>query len=132
MASWIEIDRVRKDPAAFRSLAKRLLNDANFERSDFADGFLENIAHWKRDEISTRQSEILLELRDEAEVHFNYKGLSVPILIRKCYANRFELDQGDQERIERLYKSERRYVTGGQMGWFKRICKQLNEMEPYM
>ena len=27
MASWIDIDRVRKDPALFKPLAKRLLND---------------------------------------------------------------------------------------------------------
>ena len=34
--------------------------------------------------------------------------------------------------VERLRESGKRYVTGGQMGWFKRICKQLNEMESYM
>ena len=42
MASWIEIDRVRKDPAAFKPLAKRLLKDPSFERSEFADDFLED------------------------------------------------------------------------------------------
>ncbi|MFZ2138371.1 MAG: hypothetical protein WAV78_15815, partial [Xanthobacteraceae bacterium] len=67
MASWIEIDRVRKDPAAFKPLAKRLLKDPSFERSEFADDFLENIINWKRDELTTRQGEILLELRDKAE-----------------------------------------------------------------
>ena len=111
MASWIEIDRVRKDPSAFKPLAKRLL---------------------KRDELTTRQGEILLELRDEAEIHYEFKGLSIPILIGKCFANRFDLDAGDRQRIHRLRESGKRYVTGGQMGWFKRICKQLNEMESYM
>jgi hypothetical protein len=33
---------------------------------------------------------------------------------------------------EALKESGRRYLTGGQMGWFKRICKQLGEMETYM
>jgi hypothetical protein len=132
MASWIEIDRVRKDPAAFKPLAKRLLKDPSFERSEFADDFLENIINWKRDELTTRQGEILLELRDEAEIHYEFKGLSIPILIDKCFANRFDLDDGDRQRIQRLRQSGKRYVTGGQMGWFKRICKQLNEMESYM
>ena len=132
MASWIEIDRVRKDPTAFKPLAKRLLNDPSFERSGFACGFLENIINWKRDELTTRQGEILLELRDEAEIHYELKGLSIPILIDKCFANRFDLDAGDRQRIQRLRESGKRYVTGGQMGWFKRICKQLNEMESYM
>jgi hypothetical protein len=68
MASWIEIDRVRKDPNTFKPMAARLLADPIFDRSEFADGFLENIADWKRGELSTRQGEILLELRDEAEI----------------------------------------------------------------
>lgn len=79
MASWIEIDRVRKDPPTFKSIAKRLLDDSNFERTDFSDDFLENVMHWKRNELSTRQGEVLLELRDEAELHFHYKGLSIAI-----------------------------------------------------
>ena len=103
-----------------------------FERSAFADGFLENVISWKRDELTTRQGEILLALRDEAEIHYKFKGLSIPILIDKCFANRFDLDDGDRQRIQRLRESGKRYVTGGQMGWFKRICKQLNEMERYM
>ena len=132
MASWIEIDRVRKDPNTFRPMAARLLADPIFERSEFADGFLENIANWRRDELSTRQGEILLELRDQAEIHHRYKGLSIPTLIEKCYLDRFDLDEGDRRRIETLKESRRGYVTGGQMGWFKRICKQLGEMEAYM
>jgi hypothetical protein len=132
MASWIEIDRVRKDPNTFRPMAARLLADPIFERSEFADGFLENIATWRRDELSTRQGEILLELRDQAEIHNRYKGLSIPTLIEKCYLDRFDLDEGDRRRIETLKESRRGYVTGGQMGWFKRICKQLGEMEAYM
>jgi len=132
MASWIEIDRVRKDPNTFRPMAARLLADPIFERSEFADGFLENIANWRRDELSTRQGEILLELRDQAEIHNRYKGLSIPTLIEKCYLDRFDLDEGDRRRIETLKESRRGYVTGGQVGWFKRICKQLGEMEAYM
>ncbi len=132
MASWREIDRIRKDPAAFKALAKRLLDDPGFERSEFADGFLTNIIGWKRGELTTRQGEILLDLRDEAEIHCEYQGLSIATLIEKCFANRFELAQADRQRIEGLHRSARRYVTGGQLGWFKRICKQLNEMEAYM
>jgi hypothetical protein len=57
---------------------------------------------------------------------------TIPILIDKCHANRFDLDEGDRRRIESLKESGRRYLTGGQMGWFKRICKQLDEMEACM
>ena len=132
MASWIEIERVRKDPTTFKRLAKKLSEDLNCEDSDFADGFLENISNWKRDEISLRQAEVLLEMRDATETHFKYKGLSIALLMKHCYEGRFELDEGDRERIEALVKTGRSYVTGKQIGWFKRICKQLGEMEEYM
>jgi hypothetical protein len=132
MPSWTELERVRKDPIAFRGLAKRLLDDPHCEDSHFAGGFLENIANWKRDEISLRQAEVLLELRDSAEIHGRYKGLSVRLLIGNCYANRYELDDTDRKRIEALHENGRTFVTGAQMGWFKRICKQLGEMENYM
>ena len=40
MASWIEIDRVRKDPAAFKPLAKRLLNDPIAKADRYPNGVL--------------------------------------------------------------------------------------------
>ena len=52
--------------------------------------------------------------------------------MRKCFENRFELDEGDRVRLEALANSGHSYVTGKQIGWFKRICKQLGEMEEYM
>jgi hypothetical protein len=132
MASWIEIDRVRKDTAAFKALAMRLIADATFERSEFADAFLQDISNYKRNELTTRQAEVLLGLRDEAEIHFNIRGLSVAKLIDVCHQNRLDLDEGDQDRIGRLKAEGRRYVRGNEMGWFKRICKQLGEIERYM
>jgi hypothetical protein len=132
VASWVEIDRVRKDPNAFKSLAKKLRADPHFERSEFADGFLEDIANYKRDGLTTRQGEVLLALRDAAEIHFAIKGLKVATLIDKCHQNRIDLDEGDQERIEKLKARGRRFVRGNEMAWFKRICKELGEMERYM
>lgn len=132
MASWTELERIRKDPVTFRGLATRLMNNPHCEASEFAESFLESIANWKRDEITLRQAEVLLELRDDAEIHTNYKGLSVHLLMEKCYANRHELEESDRKRLEALHEAGRDFVTGAQMGWFKRICKQLHEMEGYM
>ena len=52
--------------------------------------------------------------------------------MEKCYLNCYELDEGDRKGLEALYERGRSFVTGAQMGWFKRICKQLGEMEEYM
>jgi hypothetical protein len=109
------------------------MGDPQCEESEFVDGFLENIANWKRDEISLRQCEVLLELRDNAEIHTSYRGLSISILIDRCYAGLWALKQpADRQRIEELYASGHRFVTGAQMGWFKRICKELGEIGEYM
>lgn len=136
MASWKEIDRIRKDPKAFKPLAGHLLADAAYARtrSDFATDFLENISSYEREEITTRQSEKLLELRDEAKIYFKIDdGLSVEILIGKCFLARLDLGSDDDiERIEALRASGRTFVTGKEIGWFKQICRELEEIEPYM
>ncbi|WP_291864727.1 hypothetical protein [Bradyrhizobium sp.] len=136
MASWIEIDRIRKDPKVFKPLAGHLLADAEYarERSEFATEFLKSISRSETDELTTRQGEILLELRSEGQRHFGIgDGLSVEILIGKCFLARLDLGNDDDvERIEALKASGRTFVTGKQIGWFKRICKELGELEPYL
>lgn len=133
MASWAEIERVRKDPTEFRQLALRLNADDSFDRSETADEFLEKISTYHRDELTKRQAEFLLDLRNDAEKIFDLRGLSVATLIEKVFQARLELnDDADIERIEKLKATGQRFVTGRQMGWFRRICKELNEIEEYV
>ena len=136
MASWIEIDRVRKDPRVFKPLAGHLLADTNYasERSEFATDFLESVSRSDAEELTTRQGEILLELRSEGQRHFRIgDGLSVEILIEKCFLARLDLSNDDDiARIEALKVSGRTFVTGRQIGWFKRICRELGEIEAYV
>jgi hypothetical protein len=136
MASWIEIDRIRKDAKAFKLLAGHLLTDPDYagERSEFATDFLENIARSEREELTPRQGEILLELRNEGRRYVRIgDGLSVEILIEKCFQGRLELGNDDDvERIDALEASGRKFVTGKEIGWFKRICRELGEIEAYV
>ena len=136
MASWIEIDRVRKDPRVFKPLAGHLLAAANYasERSEFATDFLESVSRSDAEELTTRQGEILLELRSEGQRHFRIgDGLSVEILIEKCFLARLDLSNDDDiARIEALKVSGRTFVTGRQIGWFKLICRELGEIEAYV
>jgi hypothetical protein len=136
MASWTEIERIRKDPKAFKPLAKHLLADTRYARirSDSATDFLENVSDYGRDELTIRQSEFLLELRDEAGIYFRIgDGLSVETLIANCFLARLDLGSDhDVERIEALKASGRTFVTGKEIGWLKRICRELGEIEPYV
>ncbi len=111
-----------------------MLNLEDGDWWDFAEQFLRDISEYRNPELTTRQAEYLLKLRDDKEKHFKIAdGLSVATLIDNCYCARFELlDDNDVEFVERLHQSGRAYVTGRQKHWFVRICKQLNEIEGYV
>jgi len=129
VASWNEIERVRRNPEAFRPLAQALLTDPACEVSRFADGFLAGIATRNRGALSLRECEVLLDLRDHAEIHTAYRGLSIAALIQRCHEGSARLAPEDRMRIVDLYESGRRFVTGAELGWFTRICRELGAME---
>jgi hypothetical protein len=134
MASWHEIERVRKSPPTFKSLAARLLTEPNGDWWDYAEKFLRDVSVYPHPQLNTRQAEFLLKLRDDKATHFTLRGgFSVVDLIENCFQARFELDdEEDIEFIESLHRRGRPFVTGRQLGWFIRICKQLGEIEEYM
>jgi hypothetical protein len=131
VASWIEIDRVRKDPTAFKLLAGQLLADTEYarERSEFATDFLEDISQSEREELTTRQGEILLELRDEGRRYFKIgDNLSVEILIEKFYYARLDLENdNDIAFIVALWTSGRKFITGKQLRRFLDIKDELEK-----
>jgi hypothetical protein len=131
MASWIEIDRVRKDPKAFKLLASHLLADADYarERSEFATDFLENISQSEMEELTTRQGEILLELRDEGRRYVRIgDNLSVEALIEKIYYARLDLGNDDDIAfIVALWTSGRKFIAGKQLRRFLRIKDELEK-----
>jgi hypothetical protein len=134
MASWNEIERVRKNPKTFKPLAAHLLNLPDGNWWEYAERFLRDVSSYPHPELNTRQAEFLLKLRDDKATHFKIgDGFSVATLIEKCFQARFDLeDDRDIEFIESLHKFGRRFVTGRQLGWFTRICKQLGEIEGYI
>jgi hypothetical protein len=68
MASWREIDRIRKDPAAMRALAAHLMRLPNADLTEWEIKFLDSISGDRTGgEFTTRQSEKLLQIRDDSE-----------------------------------------------------------------
>jgi hypothetical protein len=131
MVSWIEIDRIRKDPKVFKPLADHLLADAEYarERSEFATDFLENISRSEKEELTTRQGEILLELRNEGRRYFKIgDDLSVEILIEKLYHARADLENEDDVAfIVALWTSGRKFITGKQLPRFLAMKHELEK-----
>jgi hypothetical protein len=100
MQDYKEIDRMRKDLVAVRSLAKRLLDLPHADWNDWEIDFLQHMARHKGpDPITTRQGEKLLELRDDAEYYSSVRGFSVQSLIKNCWVARDDLDSEDDRKF---------------------------------
>jgi hypothetical protein len=130
----MEIDRVRKRPNTFKPLAAQLLNLPGINWWEYAERFLREVSKYPHSELNSRQAEFLLKLRDDKATHHTIRGgFSVAILIKNCFEARFELSSDEDIKfIESLHKSGHPYVTGRQLGWFIRICKELGEIEGYV
>jgi hypothetical protein len=107
MASWREIDRIRKDPTAMRALAAYLLKLPNAELTEWEITFLESFSGDRTsEEFTTRQAEKLIQIRDDSEYvsEIGYARLSVKILIADCQMGHLNLREGDEEWILGLPK----------------------------
>jgi hypothetical protein len=129
MASWREIDRVRKDPAAVRTTAKALLafrrRDVDF--TDWEVDFLQSmVCREGVDELTTRQSEKLLQIRDDAELLTEYRGFSVQLLIKGVHEARSDLSEEDEEWIVSIADNAPTSIRRRHIGRLMRCARQLN------
>jgi hypothetical protein len=134
MQDYKEIDRLRKDLAAPRSLAKRLLELPHADWSDWEIDFLQHMTRHKGpDPITTRQCEKLVELRDDAEYYLSVRGFSVQSLIKNCWLARDELDSEDDRKfIERLKETSYSRVKRRQLRKLLACARELGAIEQYV
>jgi hypothetical protein len=134
MQDYKEIDRIRKNLVAVRSLAKRLLDLPRADWNDWEIDFLQHMARHKGpDSITTRQCEKLLELRDDAEYYSSVRGFSVQSLIKNCWLVRDDLDSGDDRKfIEHLKETSGSCVKRRQLRKLLACARQLGEIEQYV
>ena len=135
MASWREIDRIRKDPVAMRALAAYLPRLPNAELTEWEIKFLKSISEERTsEEFTTRQAEKLMQIRDDSEEvsEIGYERLSVKILIQDCkigYLNLFALDEDKAEWIKAFplgtAKIKRKYI--GRLLWCARMLNNLDD-----
>ena len=130
MPDYREIQAIQKDPARARALAQFLCTLADVEWTDWELDFLENIRGC-RDELSTRQGEKLIELRDESAWYTSVDGFSLKALIDRCFLCRDELREEDaafiaclkEARATKLRRKEARRVI--------RCARAVGEIEPH-
>ena len=128
MASWREIDSLRKDPTAFRALAKRLLKLPNEDFTDWEKLFLDDMAFSRKavSEFTTRQSEKLLQIRDDAELVNSYRGFSIKVLLKGCYDGRQDLNEAEEAWITDMQARNAHSIKRRHVGRLMRCARALN------
>lgn len=103
MASYADIHKLMQNPAAASTMATFLLNLTDADWSEWEVGFLEVMAE-RRDALTIRQGEKLIELRDDAKTYRTFDGFSVHRLVQSCWIARIDLAEEDDAFIDALKK----------------------------
>jgi hypothetical protein len=130
MADYREIVEIQKDPARARSIAQFLSTLDDMEWTDWELDFLASIGS-RREELSTRQGEKLIDLRDESAWYTAVDGFSLKTLIDRCHLYRDELADHDAAFIERLRASGATRLRRKDARRLLRCARTLGEIEPH-
>jgi hypothetical protein len=126
-ASPREIEEFRKDPDRWRPLLKLLLK---YDRQALSDEFLdfsERVSEFEwLQEISYRQAEWTLGVRDKVRIVSSYRQFSLIALLKTLYLNRYDFAEHNERWIEamflsgvtefRLYEAKRIYALSHSIG----------------
>jgi hypothetical protein len=128
MATYLDMQKLAQNPGAVTMLASLLLKSDAAEWTDWEIDFLESMANRRStDPISTRQREVLVELKNNASSHTKTRdGQSVRALILRCWEARFDLDDEDEQFIVQLYESRATALKSRQLGRLQRCVNNLN------
>jgi hypothetical protein len=104
MSSWREINEIGKDPVRVRNLAKLLLAVHRAELTEWELDFLQGVLErGEQDEdLTTRQAEKLVEIRDSLKHYSSIDGFNVRRLIENCWMARLDLGESDEDFINRV------------------------------
>jgi len=130
MASWREIDRVRKNPKGATDIAKRLLPLPLSEFTDWEIDFLRSIQRLRNvEEFTTRQAEKLLQIRDDIEEVTEVLGFGVQLLLKGCFEARLDLSEVDEEWVVARFQASPRNIRRKHVGRLVRCARELNLIE---
>ena len=128
MVDHRELNALAKDPPRANQLAAMLLQLQEADWNEWELDFLENIATWKSD-LSTRQAEKLIQLRDAGTLYDKIDGFSLKRLIDRIYIYRDEC--GDDNFICRLKESGVIKLRRRQAIKLLAIARHMGEIEPH-
>lgn len=128
MASWKEIERLRKQPKEFVALAKSLAGQSDL--TEWESLFLESIDLKNQAEgFSLRQSEKLLEIRDNNQEIERFDGFKIETLVAAAFHGRLDLNEDDEDWIVALRGKRTNSVKRREIGRLMRLVRELGIIE---
>ena len=127
MIDYRELDTLAKDPKRANATAAMLLDLADTDWNDWETDFLENMSAW-RSTLSTRQAEVLIELRDAGVLLAKIHGFSLKALVDRLWMYRDELtEEGDVEFVCQLKESGAAKLRKRQAAKLLAIARKIDE-----
>jgi hypothetical protein len=132
MTDYREINALQRDPERVRRLAQFLVALKEIEWTDWELDFLQDMAARVSDEdLTTRQAEKLVELRDASVWHEQVDGFSLRLLIKSCNDMRHLLREHDEQFVIRLKNEGAVKLRRRDAARLMRCSRITGEIEPY-
>lgn len=130
MASFREISAFKTAPHRARDLAKQLLASYADDLDDWETQFLSDMSAFDDPELSTRQAESLLQVRDDHERLSVVDGFSVAGLLQSCLELRDDLSEDDAEAVVQLRGANK--LSRKRVLWLLGRARELGVVERYI
>jgi hypothetical protein len=132
MTDYREINALQRDPERARRLARFLRALADIAWTDWEIDFLQDMAdRMSEEDLSTRQAEKLVELRDASVWYEKVDGFSVRLLVKNCCEMRHLLCEHDEDFVVRLKNEGAMKLRRREAARLMRRARTTGEIEPY-
>jgi hypothetical protein len=131
MTDYKEVNEIAKDTRRAGSIAQYLLKLSDIDWTNWELDFLDAI-RTRKEPLSTRQAEKLVELRDESVLYTKVDGFALKSLISNCFLYRDEFNgEPDREFVERLKNSGKEALRKRDAMRLLRCARAIGEIEPH-
>ena len=132
MTDYHEINALQRAPKRAQDLAQFLKALKTIEWTDWEVDFLESMSgRTAADDLTTRQAEKLVELREESIWYKTVEGFSVRSLARACSEMRHLLPDHDAEWVKRHFDVGTERLLRRDARRLMRCARTTGEIEPY-
>lgn len=130
MPDYREIHAISNDLARVCRIATHLLSLSDMDWTEWEIEFLHDMQE-RKEPLTTRQGEIIVELRDSAILYDKVDGFLLKTLVERCWLYRDELSESNCEFIERLKAAVLTSLRKPVAERLLRCARMLREIGPH-